>query len=132
VSRTNIEVVRRTLDAYITLDEEIAAEVFDPQAEWHNTAVFPSPSVCVGPRQIVGLWRLLGEDFTEGGTELEDMSTVGNRVVAGIHSWGAGRTSGAPIDVHWAAVFELRDEQVVRVDVHGSYVKALAAARSET
>jgi hypothetical protein len=42
----------------------------------------------------------------------------------GLHSWGSGKASGIPVDVRWAAVFELRDQRVTRVDVYGSYERA--------
>jgi hypothetical protein len=38
------------------------------------------------------------------------------------------RGSGAPVDVRWAAIFEVVDQRIVRVDVHGKYAKALEAA----
>ena len=74
------------------------------------------------------LWRTFSEDYAEGGTKIERYLESERRVVAGFHSWGRGRASGVPLDVRWAAIFELRDRRVTRVDVHGSYEKAVEAA----
>jgi hypothetical protein len=54
-------------------------------------------------------------------------SEIDGRIVAGFHQWGTGRISGAPFDERFAAVFEFVDQRIVRVDIHGSYAKALQA-----
>ncbi len=45
-----------------------------------------------------------------------------------VHSWGQGRGSGIPVDQRWAMSFTLRGDKIARVDVRGSFAKALAAA----
>jgi ketosteroid isomerase-like protein len=102
-------------------------ELFAAEAEWHNTAVFPGERVWRGPEGVLDFWRTLSEDFDAGGGEIELELERDGRVALGVHSWGQGRTSGAAVDVHWAAVFTVCDDCVTRVDVYGSWDRALEA-----
>jgi ketosteroid isomerase-like protein len=128
MSKENVEVVRAALSAIGDRDHRQAAVLFSPDAEWHNTSAFPGPLVCVGPDAIVEFWETMIEDVDGAGGEIERIAAVDGRVVVGLRSWGRGRGSGAPIDVRWAAIFEVVDQRIVRVDVHGEYAKALEVA----
>jgi ketosteroid isomerase-like protein len=128
MSQQNMEVVRAAVIAIGDGDHRSAAALFTPGAEWHNTSVFPGPPACLGRDAIVRFWETLREDFEVAGMEIEQIANVDGRVVAGFHQWGTGRLSGAPFDVHFAAIFEVVDQRIVRVDIHGSYAKALEAA----
>ena len=124
----NVEIVRAALRAVRDRDRRAAGAVFSPEAEWHNTSAFPGPRVCVGPDAIVDFWITLVEDFEPFGDEIEQVVETDGRVVVGFRQWGRGRNSGVPFEVRYAAVFELTDQRIVRVDVHGHYAKALEAA----
>jgi hypothetical protein len=58
-------------------DHRLAAALFTPGAEWHNTSVFPGPRVCVGPDAIVHFLETLHEDFEVAGMEIE--ADIGRR-----------------------------------------------------
>jgi ketosteroid isomerase-like protein len=125
MSRRHFAVINEAFAAVVTADLAAAEKLFDPEVEWHNTSVFPGERVCKGPRAILAFWRVLVEDFADdGSTEIEQFAESHGRAVVGFHSLGTGRTSGAPLDVRWAALFELHDQRVTRVDVYGSYAKA--------
>lgn len=128
MSQENVAVVYRALSAMADLDHRQAAIHFAPDAEWHNTSAFPGPRVCIGPDAILEFYEALAEEFPEGGMEIQQVSEGGDLVVIGIHHWGSGRASGAPIDVRFGAIFEVVDQRIVRVDIHGHYTKALNAA----
>jgi ketosteroid isomerase-like protein len=81
----------------------------------------------VGPEAIMAFWASIFESFDEGGMEIEDVADAGDRAAMAVHSWGRGMASGTPIDTRWALVLHLRDGRISRVDVHGSYAKALEA-----
>ena len=66
------------------------------------------------------------EDF-EGTQEVERLVQGGNTVVIGMHSVGRARRSRIPADVRWAALAEVRDGRISRVDVYGERSKALKA-----
>lgn len=128
----NVDVVRSVVEALLQESYEQALDAFDAEAEWHNTSEFPGPSVCCGPGEIEAFWRALMEEFDRGGMEIEEMAEHGDAVAAGIHTWGRGKSSGAPIDVRWGSVYRLRNGKIVRVDVYGSYQRAVNAARDST
>jgi ketosteroid isomerase-like protein len=125
----NVEIVRAALRALGHHDRDRAAALFAPEAEWHNTPSFPGPSVCVGLDQIVDFWEGMAEGFGGGGNEIEQITEIDGQVVVGIRSWGSGRLSGAPVNVQYAAIFELVDQHITRVRVHGNYAEALEAVR---
>jgi ketosteroid isomerase-like protein len=127
MSRRHFDVVSNALEAIASADHGAAKKIFDPDAEWHNTAAFPGERVWRGPEAILTFWQTLTEDFAEGGSDIEQYAEGEDWAVVGLHSWGSGKASGAPIDVRWAAIFELSDQRVARVDVYGSYATALRA-----
>ena len=86
--------MRAALMAIGDRDHRLAAALFTPGAEWHNTSVFPGPRVCVGPDAIVHFLETLHEDFEVAGMEIEPISDGDGRVVVGLHQWGTGRLSG--------------------------------------
>jgi ketosteroid isomerase-like protein len=129
MSRRHFGVVSEALRAVKTADQSAAERLFDPAVEWHNTSAFPGERVWKGPRAVISFWQTLTEDFHEQGDhEIEQYAESHDRAVVGFHSWGRGRASGAPVDVRWAAIFELHDQRVTRVDVYGSYARASQAA----
>jgi hypothetical protein len=67
----------------------------------------------------------------QGGTSIEKITAGDERVVIALHSVAWGKASGAPFDVRWAAIFSINAGRVSRVDVHGDWTKALAAAGLE-
>jgi ketosteroid isomerase-like protein len=127
MSQENVGLVRAVVIAIGDCDRRLAAALFTPGAEWHNTSVFPGPRVCVGPVAIVSFWETFRDDFDVAGMEIEQIADVDGHVVVGFHQWGTGRLSGAPFDERFAAIFEVVDRRIVRVDIHGSYTKALDA-----
>ena len=129
MSRENTEIVRAAVRAVREQDRRAAGALFAPDAEWHNTSTFPGARVCVGPDAIIDFWIALVEDFDSFGDEIEQVAETDGRVVVGFHQWGRGRHSGVPFEVRYAAVFEMADQRIVRVDIHGHYAKALEAAR---
>jgi ketosteroid isomerase-like protein len=127
MSRENVEIVRAAFTAIRDRDRRAAAALFTPDAEWHNTSSFPGPRVCVGPDAIIDFWVTLTEDFEAVRDEIEQVLDVDDRVVVAFHQWGSGRQSGVPFDLRYAAIIELVDQRVARVDIHGEYAKALEA-----
>jgi ketosteroid isomerase-like protein len=130
VSEESSELVRRTFDGLLHGEHHEAARGFHADAIWQNTAGFPGlpgPLRCVGPQAITDFWTTLMEDF-DGTQEVERLVEVENTVVIGVHGAGRAMASGMPLDVRWAAIFQVRDGRISRVDVHGDWSKALAAA----
>ena len=131
MSQENVEIVRRTFDAMLRGDHEDATRGFQEDAVWHNTSVFPDPSICVGPQAILNFWATLMETFQESQTDVEQVVEGGDAVVLSLHSVGRGNASGVPVDVRWGAAFRVIDGKISRVDVHGDWAKALEAVGLE-
>ena len=128
MSQENVEIVRRTLDALDRRDFQSAMCGFHIDAVWHNTGEFPGERICVGPQAIVDFWEALLEPFQNESREVERLVESEDVVVLSLRSVARGRTSGVPLDVRWGAAFQLRDGKIIRVDVRGSFDKALEAA----
>jgi ketosteroid isomerase-like protein len=130
VSEENMGLVRRTFDAISRQDYREAVRGFHADAVWNNTAEFPGPQRCVGVDAIIDFWTTLVEPFEQGARSQRIVRAIedGNTVVIEVRSVGRGAGSGAPVDVRWGAVFWLRDGLIGRVDVHGNWEKARAAA----
>jgi ketosteroid isomerase-like protein len=124
----NVETVFDALRRSHVRDYDGAARHFHADAVWINTPAFPGPRTCTGLEEIKEFWRTLYESFDDaGGFELLDSAERGNRVAVSVHSQGHGAASRTPIDIDWACVAQLRDGLIARVEIHGSYEKALAA-----
>ena len=130
MSGRHLAVVSAALEAIASSDRGAAEKLFDPEAEWHNTSAFPGERVWKGPRAIVAFWQTLMEDFDEGGREIEQYAEGDDLGGRWCSLLGTGKRSGAPLDVRWAAICELRDQRVRRVDVYGSHARALQAVKS--
>jgi ketosteroid isomerase-like protein len=96
MSQENVEIVRSTFDAMLRGDDEDATRGFQEDAVWHNTSVFPDPSICVGPQAILNFWATLMETFQESQTDVEQVVEGGDAVVLSLHSVGRGNASGVP------------------------------------
>jgi ketosteroid isomerase-like protein len=123
----NVEMVRRTFDAMCRGDYREAVRGFQDDAVWHNTSEFPGEASCVGPQAIVKFWTALMENVEEGNMDVQRAVEGGDAVVLGVRSVGRARASGVPFDVSWSAAFRVLDGKISRVDVHGSWEKALEA-----
>ena len=59
--------------------------------------------------------------------EAEDYIDAGERVVAIAHQRGRSRASGIPVEMRFAQVWTLRDEQGIRMEMYASPDEALEA-----
>ena len=125
MSARPLDIARDAFMALLSGDAQRTRRLVAPDAEWHNTAVFPGERVQRGPDAMLAFHRTLREDFEESVAAIEHELEDGELVALGIHSRGQGKASAAPIDVHWAAVFQVRGQQVTRCDVYGSWERAV-------
>ena len=125
----DLAVVNRLLEAIGEQRYEDAAGVLSEDAEWHNTAGFPGPTVCRGRADIARFWRELFETYAEmPDRRVERVEHADGVVVTEQHGRATGRSSGVPVDIRWAHVFHLRAGEIARVETYGQYERALAAA----
>jgi ketosteroid isomerase-like protein len=129
MSNDSIEVVKRAFNAFRRGDPRDAIACLTEDVEWHNTATFPGPRKVVGREAVVAFCADAMEPWSAEEERIEEIRTSGEGcVVVSVHSRGRGRSSGIPIDERWAMTFTLRAGKITRVDVRGSFAKALEVA----
>ena len=69
------------------------------------------------------------EPFREYYVEPLDFIEQGDLVIVPQRQWGVGSTSGIPVEVEVTYVYEIRDNQMTRVDEYDTLEEALEAAR---
>jgi ketosteroid isomerase-like protein len=91
-------------------------------------SVAPDAGVFNG-REAVGRWfgdwfRAFGKDYR---FELDEIRSVGQRVLAVARHYGAGRASGVQVEQITANLYTLRGAKIVRVELYASPAEALQA-----
>jgi ketosteroid isomerase-like protein len=131
MSRENVEVFERAVEANNRGDYEALLAEIDPDVEWH--AVFQvmfggQATVCRGHEGVREYLRDLDEGFDVRHIEISELRDVGKRIVAIGRVRGRGRISGAELDSPISFVAEFRDGKVVRMSDYLDSKEALKAA----
>ena len=128
MSQENIEVVRRSFDAWNRGDLAAYLGCFDPEVEWTTTGRYVEAGTYRGHE---GLLRYLGgltAEFDDVEIHPEELVQVGDRIVATVRITGRGRASGAPVELTLAGVCSFRDGTIVRIRNYADQAEALEAA----
>ncbi len=129
MSQENVEIVRRTLEAYIGDREAF----FDFMAE--DIEIRPDVSRWPGAKPFRGReeYRRFNADIDqdwEGGAraEIKEVLPAGDRVVARLDWGGTGRTSGIDLRSSLSVIFTVRDGQISKIEFFFDHAEALEAA----
>ncbi len=122
----NVEIVRRSLEAFDHGDIERALAAADPGLV--TTRVDPDGAVFHGPEGFLQALSEWVEDFTEWSNASEELIDAGDRVVARVHQVARGAGSGVPVEADYWLIFTLADGNVTRLDIYSDRGQALAAA----
>ncbi len=128
MSQEDVEVVRRSFDAYARDGLDGLLRYLDPEIEWTTTGAFVEAATYrghEGVRQYLG--SMLGE-FEEVRSEPEELIDAGEQVVGTVRISGRGRRSGAAVDLTMTQVCLLRDGRIVRIRNYMNRSEALEAA----
>jgi uncharacterized protein len=129
MSRENVEIVRRTLEAYAGGDLEEMLSYFDPEGELHSAIIGGAEGrVYRGHNGLRRWFAETQESFEELRTELTEFRDLGDRVVGFGHIHARGRESGLELDSATGWVFELRAGNVVKAQGFLNPAHALEAA----
>jgi ketosteroid isomerase-like protein len=130
MSQENVEIVRRTVEAILRGDWEQAAQLIDPVAEGHGTVGGLSEGeVLRGVTQFRQSFEQEdAEAWDERRLQAEEFIDAGDRVVVLVREFRRGRGSGIELETDTAAVFEVRDGRVVRIQGYMDRAEALEAA----
>jgi ketosteroid isomerase-like protein len=129
MSQENIEIVRRTTEAYNRGDFDEAIAWMDPAIEWDMTRVdVPDPEVYRGFEGLMTFDSLWNESWEWLELEPKDFIEAGERVVSLVRQIGRGKLSGAQVEQRFAQLWTLRDGKIVRMEMHPDKESALEAA----
>jgi uncharacterized protein len=134
VPAENVEIVRRSFEAFARGDLDAAFAAYDPGVEWCTASDEPDQQVYRG---FDGLKRLAAtieepwEDRFSQTVSADEFIDVGDWVVVPWHGLLHGRGSGIEIEVKETYVIRLRDRRIVRVDEYRTKEEALEAVERE-
>jgi ketosteroid isomerase-like protein len=133
MSQEDVEIVRAVFEHLNRRDWAAVMASYDDEVVLvaHESSA-PDAGVFRG-REAVGRW--FGDWFLAFGKdyrfEIEEVRSVGNRVLTVARHHGHGRSSGAEVDWVNAHVFSVRAGKIVRLELYGSRVEALEAVGLE-
>jgi ketosteroid isomerase-like protein len=123
MSKENVEIVRRGIEAWERGDLSEVIRVFDETVvtrpiigpEWHGPQ---------GVLEMAADWVEGFDEFTMSGEEFID---AGDAVVVRIRQEGRGTSTGVPVQVTFWFVYTLKDAKVIRFEMFQDRDEALQA-----
>ncbi len=142
MSQENVEVVRGLWELFkgvnLTAVDwdgeaiwEMAERSWSPEVELRWSRRGPDARAYRGREGVIQAFREWLELFSEYYAEPLDFIEVGDRVVVPNRQWGIGSTSGVPVEVAVTWVYEIRDNQMARLDEYDTLEEALEAVGLE-
>jgi ketosteroid isomerase-like protein len=130
MSHENVEVVRRTLQAFADGGLDAMAEFWDPDIDWRAAeGAVDDVGEMHGPvalRRYVQDWIDTFDNFSVVAEELRDVGD--DRVLAIQRLNGRAKLSGTQTDLRYAVVYTVRGAKVVRAREYLSVDEALEAS----
>ena len=129
MSQENVEIVRRSLDAYARGDMEEVLSLVDPNGELHSAIVGGAEGNVYRGHEGFRRWNAdFLETFEEVRNEWDEFRDLGDRVLVFGHVKARGRGSGVELDSSIAWVVTVRRGKVVRAEGFLNRADALKAA----
>ena len=130
MSRENVELVRRSIDAFNRHDPDAAVEAMHPEIQWETLDALPDTGTYRGREGVRRFWEIWHEAFAGFHLHLESCAPVdGEQVIATLRVSGEGAGSGVGVESPaFFQVLEIRDEQIVRARMFSSENEAREAA----
>jgi ketosteroid isomerase-like protein len=126
MSEENVEVVRRSIDAFVADDDAAFRDTLHPEIEWRPFEDRHSPSY--GHEGAMRLMRQWLDTWSEHRFDVEDVIDGGDDVLATVRITGRGKASGIEVDVRLYLHFRLRDGKIAYLYEHEDKAEALEAA----
>jgi ketosteroid isomerase-like protein len=129
VSQENVEIVRRSWDAWGRGGVDAMLEFLDPQVEWRVRADLPDAGTYRGHEGIRQLIARFEEVLEDMGVEAQEYIDAGDRVVVPLHWWGRGRLSGVEVAERQGETWVLTvgDGRITKVEEYRHKQEALEA-----
>jgi ketosteroid isomerase-like protein len=124
----NVEIVRQVYESVERRDWDRMADLLHPDAEQHGTVGgVEEGSVARGISQIRQIFERMGEAWDEQRIEPQKFIDAGDQVVVFQREYQRGKRSGVELVVDTAAVLDLRDGRIVRIQGYMDRAAALKA-----
>ena len=139
MSQENVEMVRGLWEPFKGVDctaidwdgeaiREMTERFWSPEVELKWARGNPEARAYQGREGVIQAFREWVEPFSEYYVEPLDFIEKGDLVIVPQRQWGMGRTSGISVEVEVTYVYEIRDNQMTRVDEYDTLDEALEAA----
>ncbi len=130
MTRNKVDVVKRLVDASNRRDVDRAfAKLVTPDFEWHPAIVGALHGAFYRGREGV---ERFAADTSENWEELQNVATdfrdLGDLVFVLGRLRGRGKGSGAPVDQHYAGIYDFRGDRIWRYRVYFDHAEGLRAA----
>lgn len=128
VSRENVEIIKRAYEAFARRDNATSRSYYDPEVEFSQPAEEPGGGTYRGPDGVTEGFRKWLAAWDDYRVEVEDLSDVGEHVLAKTRHHGRGKTSGIEVEQVIFQIWTLRNGKIVRVRMYYDEAEALEAA----
>ena len=132
LSPKNVEIVRRSLEAFARGDLDAFLAAHHPDTEWRTAADEPNPqtySGCDGVRRFAAEITEAWADRFDDVMTFDDFIDLGDWVVVPWTARLRGRSSGIEVDVSETYAVRVEDGRIVRVDEYRTRDEAIEAVR---
>ncbi len=124
---TNVQIIESMWVAWHGDDMTAWFEFFESSAVWKTREDEPDAGVYEGHGGIARLMDFWADNFDDLSVEPEEFVDAGESVVVSSVVRGRGKASGAPVELHYAFVWTLRDGKIVAVREYQRKEDALEA-----
>jgi ketosteroid isomerase-like protein len=129
MSKEDFETVRQFYDCANSGDWDRAAELVDPDVEQPGTVGgLEEPRLAHGLSEIRAVYERDEEAWREYRIEPEKLFDAGDKVVVFHREYQRGKSSGIELVSETAAVIDMRDGRIVRIQGYMDRTAALSAA----
>jgi ketosteroid isomerase-like protein len=128
MSRENVEIVRRAIEAYEHEGLDGSLRSYDPEIEWTSTDAYIERATYRGHEGVRRYLGTMEEEFDDLRIEPVELIDAGEQVISSVRISGRGKTSGAPVELTLISVDSLRDGLIYRVRNYPDMAAALEAA----
>ena len=124
MSQENVDVVRRSVEAYARGDLAAALADAHPEIAWNPFEEMPMRGLD-SVRAYLARWE---SDWEELKTTPEEFIDAGERVLATVRFNGRGSASGVEVEARSYTVYTLRDGKIIAMEEFIARTDALVAA----
>jgi ketosteroid isomerase-like protein len=126
MSRENVEIVRRSNDAFERGDVAAAMSAVHPDLVTYRPD--PDNRTFHGPGGFLEAFDDWVEDFAEFSFAAEEYLDVGDRVLVRIRQWARGKANDVPLEAPVWFLYTLSDGRITHMGIYNAENKALEAA----